>query len=158
MSRRSNTSLYESDPHAWFFDQARLLRSGRVREADLPNIAEELETLGRSEAKELRSSLRLILAHLLKWQLQPERRSRSWVATIERERVNAESSLDENPSLRAKLDELFAGAWKGARRDAAAEMEMRARDLPERSPFTVAEVLEPEWLPEDADADGTGAA
>ena len=75
-------TLYDVDPHAWYFEQAALLRAGRVAEADLAHIAEELEDLGRSEAKELRSGLLMICNHLLKWRHQPKKRSKSWANTI----------------------------------------------------------------------------
>ena len=109
---------YDEDLHRWSFEQAQLLRDGRFDALDLANIAEELDTLGRSEAAALRSSLRLIVLHLLKLTHQPERASRSWRSTVVRERNNAARRLAENPSLKAKLPTLFADAYEmaGARR------------------------------------------
>ena len=141
-------SLYDTDPHAWYVEQAALLRAGRVAEADLAHIAEELEDLGRSEAKELRSSLRLICSHLLKWQFQPEKRSDSWGNTVERERDNAALSLKENPSLKPKMEELFQTAYSLARREAARETRMQLATFPQLPPFSVTDALQPGYLPE----------
>jgi hypothetical protein len=109
---KAKDSLYDTDPHAWYWAQAKKLRDGKAAEADLLHIAEELEDMGRSEAKELRSSLRLILSHLLKWQHQPAKRSDSWRDTIDHERDHAALSLEDSPSLQAKLPELFAKAYQ----------------------------------------------
>lgn len=146
-SGEQDIPLYDRDPHAWYFRQAALLRAGRVADADLDHIAEELEDLGRGEARELRSSLRLICCHLLKWRCQPEKRSRSWLNTIERERDNAALSLEENPSLKPKLEEIFATAYRLARREAARETGLPLADFPETPPFTPTEVLQPDHLP-----------
>jgi len=144
-----DAALYEQDPHAWYFRQAALLRAGRVAEADVIHIAEELEDLGRSEAKELRSSLQLICSHLLKWQRQPEKRSKSWTDTVERERDNAALSLEENPSLKTKLPELFTKAFMLARREAARETGLPLHVFPAEPPFSLDDVLTPDWLPPD---------
>lgn len=126
--------------YRWSHEQARLLRSGRVDAADLATIAEELETSGRSEAAALRSSLRLIILHLLKLTVQPERASRSWRSTIVRERNKAERTLQENPSLKAKLPTLFAEAYEDGRREAIAETGFDAASFPEEPGMTVEQV------------------
>ena len=141
-------SLYETDPHAWCFEQAALLRAGRISEADLANIAEELEDLGRSEAKELRSSLRLICSHLLKWEFQPDKRSHSWADTIERGRDNAALILKENPSLKPKLEELFQTAYGLARREATRETRLPPTVFPENPPFSIGEALQSGHFPD----------
>jgi len=142
-----DSTLYERDPHAWYFRQAALLRAGRIAEADVIHIAEELEDLGRSEAKELRSSLRLICSHLLKWQRQPEKRSRSWMNTIERERRNAALSLRENPSLKSKVAGLFVDAYELARWEASEDTNLPVEVFPAEPPFTLDEVRQRGWLP-----------
>ncbi len=144
---KAKDSLYESDPHAWYVAQAKLLRDGKVADADLVHIAEELEDMGRSEAKELRSSLRLILSHLLKWQYQSAKRSDSWRDTIDRERDHAALCLDDSPSLRTKLPELFAKAYELGRKEAARETKLPLATFPELPPYSVEQTLDPDYLP-----------
>src|SRR5919202_6902969 len=90
-------SLYESDFYSWALEQGALLREGRFAELDLENLIDEVEALARGEARELRHRYETLLAHLLKWEFQPERRSPSWEVTIGRERGDVAEHLDENP-------------------------------------------------------------
>ncbi|MBP2292268.1 DUF29 domain-containing protein [Azospirillum rugosum] len=143
-----NAAAYEDDFYGWTQEQAGLLRAGKLSEVDVENLAEEIESMGRSEADRLRSCLRLILLHLLKWQEQPERRSRSWRNTIQRERDNAALALEENPSLAPKLPVLFDKAYQLARREAARETDLPADRFPEGNPFTLDQTLSPDF-PED---------
>ena len=100
----------EDDFSAWCYEQAALLRQKRFAEADLPNIVEELESMGNEQRHALRSSYRLVIAHLLKWQFQPEYRSRSWEVTIVRERTNIKDRERANRSL-AKKAVFTSGEW-----------------------------------------------
>ena len=65
---------YETDVVAWASEQARLIRAGRFDLVDREHIAEEIEDVGKSEQRELATRMAVLLAHLLKWQHQPERR------------------------------------------------------------------------------------
>lgn len=145
---RKPLPLYETDGHAWYLEQARLLREGRLAEADLAHIAEELEDMGRAERHKLYASLRLILSHLLTWAHQPQRRSRSWTITIVRERLNLARRLEENPSLRPTLDAELRRAYADARKEAAAQTGLPAATFPEDCPFTLEEVTRDGWMPE----------
>lgn len=143
-----NTAAYDEDFYGWTREQAGLLRAGKLSDIDIDNLAEEIESMGRSEADKLRSCLRLILLHLLKWREQPERRSKSWRNTIQRERDNAALVLEENPSLEPKLPALFAKAYDLARREAARETDLPPDRFPEDPPFTLVQTLDPAF-PED---------
>lgn len=140
--------LYEHDFYTWALRQAELVRGHRFAELDLENVAEELESLGKEQAHRLQSSFRVLLLHLLKWRHQPQRRSRSWRGTIVRERTNVEEILGGNPGLKLRCAELFAAAYRGARKEAAAETGLPIATFPEASPFTVSEVLDDEFWPE----------
>jgi hypothetical protein len=96
---------YETDVVAWASEQARLIRAGQFDALDLEHIAEEIEDVGKSEQRELASRMAVLLAHLLKWQYQPERRGASWENTIRAQRKEISYGLDEAPSLRTKLAE-----------------------------------------------------
>ena len=94
-----------------------------------------------------RSSLRLILSHLLKWQYQPAKRSDSWRDTIDRERDHAALCLDDSPSLRPKLPELFAKAYELARKEAARETKLPLATFPELPAYSVEQTLDSAYLP-----------
>lgn len=139
------SDLYDEDFTLWTEQQAALLRrraAGElVNDADLDwqNIAEEIESVGGNTRRELRNRMARLLQHLLKWQYQPEHRSRSWRSTIRTQRQEIEDLLSDNPSLRSKLPELFLGAYPRARTDALDETGLL--DLPQTSPFTIEQAL-----------------
>jgi hypothetical protein len=114
----SNSSNYETDFHAWAMEQAGLLRAGRLADADIVNIAEEIESMGRSEKRELVSRLGVLLNHLLKWQCQPALRGNSWRLTIREQRRKIARHLRDDPSLRACLDSAIVDAFGDALLDA----------------------------------------
>ncbi len=64
------SALYDRDFFAWANEQAALLREGKLEEADLESIAEEIESMGKTEKRELISRLTVLLLHLLKWRYQ----------------------------------------------------------------------------------------
>jgi len=98
-------NAYESDVVAWANEQARLLRAGRFELLDIEHLAGKIEDVGKSEQRELASRMALLLAQLLKWQCQPERRGASWEKTIRAQRKEILYGLDKSPSLRPKLHE-----------------------------------------------------
>src|SRR5580692_6333313 len=106
-----SNSLYDTDFYAWANEQAALLRSGRLTEADIENIAEEIESMGRSEKRELVNQLSVLLLHLLKWRYQPLPQSKSWQTAIEQQRLHLTEHLADNPSLTSRLDEVIPIAY-----------------------------------------------
>lgn len=144
-----SNSLYEQDFYAWATEQAALLRAGRLADADVANIAEEIESLGRGERRELTNRLAVLLAHLLKWHAQPERRGRSWLLSVREQRRQVERLMNENPSLRPVLPEIMDDAYGDAVLMAAREMERAPESLPPASPWTYEQALTEElaWEP-----------
>lgn len=112
---------YEKDGYGWAMEQGRLLRARQSDLIDWDNIAEEIESMGRSERGRYRSHLVQVLMHMLKWEVQPERRGMSWWLSIVNNRDEATEVLEDNPSLKPLLDEIHAAAMKTARRKAALE-------------------------------------
>jgi hypothetical protein len=138
---------YREDFHAWALANAALLRSGRWPELDVEHIAEELEDMGASKERELESRLGILLAHLLKWVYQPERRSNSWIATIREQRRRIERLLRKNPSLHSSFEEVFDDAYGDARLIAMRETGLNDRIFPEICPFLAEEVLAEDFWP-----------
>ena len=106
-------SDYDADVYAWSQRQGALLRrlaaGERVNDADLdwPNIAEEIETVGRSERGAIISKIATIIEHLIKLQASQAVDPRAgWRATIRRSRVELEKMFSDNPSLRPLTDKL----------------------------------------------------
>lgn len=147
---RRSEALHGQDFYTWCMDQAAHLREGRLSRIDALTLAEEIESLGNEQENALESSLRMVLLHLLKWRHQPRRRSRAWAGTIVRERGNYERRLRKNPGLKPRQEEPFQEACRRARREAAAETGLPLSQLPEICPFTLAEALDDDFLPEPA--------
>lgn len=150
------SALYEQDFYSWCLDQATALRSAahlRINTAvpvDWEHLAEEIEDLGRSRARELRSRYTILLLHLLKWLYQPEARSRSWQATIAEQRDELQQVLAENPGLKPGRAESFASAYASARKRAAIETGLDPVIFPEACPFTIEEAQDDAFWPEPA--------
>jgi len=143
-----NAAAYDKDFYAWTFEQARLLRSGELAEIDAENLAEEIESMGRRDRHELESRMTVLLAHLLKWQAQPENRSTSWSGTIREQRRQIARKLRDSPSLRPVLNEVLAEIYVDAREDAAEETGVSETDFPAECPFTIGEVLSRSFRPD----------
>jgi hypothetical protein len=143
-----NSARYEDDVIAWSAEQARFLREGRLDLLDIAHLAEEIEDVGKSEYRELSNRMAVLLAHLLKWRLQPGRRGASWRITIRNQRRGIARRLAETPSLRAKLaqSDWWAGVWDDTIARVAEETGLS--DFPETCPWDSGEILNPEWLPE----------
>lgn len=137
--------LYDQDFYAWTQEQAALLQTGNVSGLDTEHLAEEVEDMGRSVRRELRSHLVGWLVPL-KWTYQPEKRSRSWTLTLVEQRLQIESVLTENPTLRLQLPSLLQDAYKVARVRAARETDLPVEQFPETCMWTVEEVLKGEEL------------
>lgn len=131
---------YETDFYLWSCEQAELLRQRRFAEIDLSNIVEEIESLGRSDRRALISAYRVLIQHLLKWQFQPAKRSKSWESTIREQRDQIEMLEGESPSLAEKADELIALAYPQAWKDAAYETGLPAEKMPKTCPYRAADI------------------
>lgn len=144
----SATTAYEQDFYAWTQEQALKLRTRRLKELDVENIAEELESMGRSERQTLISRLTVLLAHLLKWRFQPQRRGKSWRASIKEQRLKLAEHLDDNPSLRAILDEAVIKAYRYGVLDVVKQTPFDETDLPDTCPFTLEQIFDENYWPD----------
>jgi hypothetical protein len=144
----AKTSLRDRDFYAWSLEQAALLRGGRVAEADLEAIAEEIESMGKTEKRELVSRLTVLLMHLLKWRHQRSHRGKLWRLSIANARDDIADHLEDNPSLKTMLDSAMEQAYRGARWKAAIETEFDEDDFPARCPWSLAEAMDPGFWPD----------
>ncbi len=141
-------SLYDRDYYTWTLEQARALREQRTSGLDWANLAEEVEDLGKSERRELQNRLEVLLAHLLKWQFQPKRRSRSWSATIAVQRVKIRQLLDQNPGLKPSIPTLLAQAYEPARIEVTSRLSPTVQPQPPKScPWTFEQVMDDQFRP-----------
>jgi Domain of unknown function DUF29 len=151
MSAGSNTSplsLYERDYYTWALEQARALHKRQVEELDWDNLAEEVEDLARRDARSLRSQLARLLAHLLKWQVQPTRRTNSWRASIQGARNEIRELLEESSGLKARLPELSEKAYGAAVTLAVEATNLDESRFPASSPWTFEQAMEEDFWPE----------
>jgi hypothetical protein len=143
--------LYESDFYRWATAQATAIRNKRLElEAlgiDWSNVAEELDTLGRSERGGLRSRLTILLLHLLKWLHQPMHQNPGWRRTIENQREAVGELLSQSPSLKHLLDRIIQSAYRDARGDAAVETGLSQDTFPTSCRWTAARILDADLLP-----------
>lgn len=140
--------LYDRDFLLWTEQQSEFLKKGYWEKLDIENLVEELETLGRSEQKELGSYLQVLLMHLLKCQYQPEKRTKSWDNTIANCRDKIQDCLEDTPSLKRFLEdsEWVQKYYRRARRDAAKETEKPMENFPLEMPFAIAQILDSSFL------------
>lgn len=138
---------YDHDFYAWTQHQAAVLRKGAYHELDAENLAEEIESLGRRDRRELGSRLQVLMMHLLKWAHQPEGRSSSWRRTIRTQRLEIEDLLADSPSLRPRVQTLTAQRYTRGIQDAADETGLPQTAFPPQCPWTADEILDENFWP-----------
>ena len=143
-----NRISYDADFYGWANEQAAMLREGRLAEADTANIADEIESIGRSEKRDLVSRLAVLLTHLLKQRFQPGGRGSSWSATIKLQRRALERHLADNPSLKPLLPAVIADAYRDALIRAADETKLGESAFPATSAWSFDEIMNPDFWPE----------
>lgn len=138
---------YDSDGYSWALEQAALLRARRFDLIDIENIAEEIESLGKSFADELYDHYERLLAHLLIWQFVPEQRSYGWMGKVRLERVKIVDHLQDNPGLKTRQAELFDEVYPQARLLAVIETDLPPEHFPEACPYSLEQAMDPEFWP-----------
>ena len=139
---------YKTDFFAWTQEQSTLIRAKRWSEIDVEHLAEEVEDMGKNERRSLESRLEILLMHLLKWQVQKDRRSNSWRRTIKDQRRRLEKLLSENPSLKVELLEFVEDVYPSAIVASANEAGLDDENFPVNCPYSVEQVLDSNYLPE----------
>ncbi len=148
--------LYEQDYTAWAHAQANLLRAGRFDALDVEHLLAELEDMGKSEQRSLESHLRVLLAHLLKWQYQypqlaerwKEFKGDSWHNTIVQQRNETLFLLEENPGIKRFWPEVVKKAYAKARKLAADESGLPIETFPRECPYSDEQILDKAFYPQ----------
>jgi Domain of unknown function DUF29 len=143
------SDLYDTDFYQWTKQQAAALVAGKASELDWANLAEEIESLGKSDRREIRNRLRVLIRHLLKWQYQPELRQsgRSWRRTIWTQRERLSDVLDDSPSLRRQMPELIAMDYDRILEKTSDETGLPLSTFPAECPWTAEQILDDNFLP-----------
>ncbi len=142
------TTLYDEDFHVWIAKTAFLLRQKRFAEIDIEHLAEELEDMGKRERRSLKSHIRNVTLHLLKWQHQPDKRSPSWRQSIRNGRIEIHELLDDSPSLANLVEQILDDIYPATRADTIDETGLGEDTFPRQCPFTAEQVLDAEFWPQ----------
>lgn len=140
-------TAYDTDFYAWTQEQAQLLRDQAWNQLDLPNLIEEIESLGKQQRQELRNRLSVLIGHLLKWEYQPECRSRSWLSTLRIQRIEVADLLSDNPSLKAYLQEALERSYLKASELASNETNLPKKVFPRECPYALEQILDEQFYP-----------
>ncbi|ARI79683.1 DUF29 domain-containing protein [Microcystis sp. LEGE 00066] len=141
-------NLYKKDYYPWIDKTIFLLENHQFSELDLENLIEEIKSISISQQKALKSNLSVILWHLLKYLQEPEKQTRSWALNLFEHRERIEEDLENSPSLKSFLtEENFKKCYNKARKKAAIETGINLDKFPNDCPFTLAEALDFEFIP-----------
>ena len=136
-----NYPAYDADYAAWLHAQIEALREGRFDRLDLANLIDEVKSLGNSDFLRFESALKVVLVHLLKWDIQTDHRTRSWADSIIEHRARVEDELDRSPSYRGRVDEALGRAYRRARAKAHKETKLPRRSFPEPCPYSWDDIM-----------------
>jgi hypothetical protein len=145
-------TTYDTDFYAWTQAQAAALRAKKWLALDVDNLAEEIESLGRSDRRAITHQLERLLLHLLKWVYQPDqraRRGRGWRGSVRQARTAIADLLEESPSLRDYPAQRVALAYRRARQQSAIQTGLPLATFPETCPWSSAQLLDEDFWPED---------
>jgi hypothetical protein len=146
----TNADLYEQDFFRWTQTTAALIREGKWYAVDAESVAEELESLGKRDRRELESRIEVLTMHLLKWRYQPEGRehSHSWYDTILEQRGQIQRLLDDSPSLRPQTATVLVQRYSRGRRRAIGDTQLPETRFPRTCPWTIEQLLDDDFWPE----------
>jgi hypothetical protein len=140
---------YDTDFYEWCLETAALIRDRRFDEIDLEHVAEEIEDMGKRDKREVGSRLTVLIMHLLKWQMQPERKDKSsWRETIEEQRLQLNLVLRDSPSLVRIARHEIPSVYPSAVKKAARETRLTPGLFPKTCPYTAEQILNDDFFPE----------
>lgn len=142
------TTLYETDFNLWIEQTVNQLKNGQIQDLDLENLIEEIESMGRSDKREIKTRLIVLIMHLLKWKYQPKKQTTSWIATINEQRRQIKVVLKDSPSLKPYIQNEIDDCYQDARKDAEKETKLSIEIFPLECPFTQEQILDPDYFPQ----------
>jgi hypothetical protein len=140
--------IYEQDFNIWLEKTANLLKEGKFEELDLENLIEEIEDMGKNNKRELESRLIVLVMHLLKWKYQPQKKSKSWLKTINEQRIQLKILLKYNPSLKPFITTIIDECYQDARKNASKETNLSLMTFPVDNPLSIEQILDRDFFPE----------
>lgn len=146
----SLAAVYLEDETAWLEAMAALVRLRDLEALDLENLGEYLTDMAQRDRREVKSRLVVLLVHLLKWEFQPERRSRSWRSTVLNQRQEL-ADLAGRGVLRAHAEAVLPAAYANAVELASAETGLPEVSFPTGCAYSVEQLFAID-LPEGEDA------
>ena len=138
---------YEQDFYSWIYRNIELLKQRKFSELDIDILIDELESMAKRDRRELFSHLMVLIAHLLKWQFQPEQRNGSWRGSIREQRIKIKKQLQESPSLKNQLVEGIKASYPDALQVAMDETGLSAGIFPNVCAYSVEEILDESFYP-----------
>ena len=132
---------YEDDVYTWLQEQIALLRAGKIADIDADNIAEELSDVASAIRDQFESAIAVLTQHLLKWEHQPERRSRSWMASVAEQRRRITKLLRRHPGLKGTLAEAIEEGYADGRDRASGETNLPVKVFPAVCPYTFDDLM-----------------
>lgn len=146
----TNKQLYEQDFYLWIQTTVKFLREGKLEQLDIENLTEEIDSMGRSEKKELKTRLIVLIEHLLKlqyWTEEKDYNARVWRNTVVEQRRQIAYTLADSPSLKSVLNDIFLDCYTDARNDTIRKYQLPYELFPEESPFSLVDVLNADFIP-----------
>lgn len=139
--------LHEQDFYLWTEQTAHLLKTEQWQEIDLENLIYEIKSMGSNDQHALKSNLRIVLLHLLKWQFQPAYRSNSWLSSMIEHRQQIEELLEKSLSLKPYLEEVFGKVYIKAVKGAEKQTGLPSTLFPTDCPYSLQQVLDVDFIP-----------
>lgn len=137
-------SLRDEDFYSWCKKNAEVLRRGQMIDTDLDylDLAEELDFMSASVEREVKNRLAIIIAHLLKIKFEPQRKSRSWLLTIDEQRDETKITIKKNPGIKHKLDRIYLEAYNSSKYIFQRDTLIDKKELPEECPYSLENLLD----------------
>ncbi|BBC23201.1 DUF29 domain-containing protein [Pseudanabaena sp. ABRG5-3] len=136
------TNLYTTDFYGWTQEQVNLLRLRKLDSIDINNLIEEIESLGKQQQQELKNRFGVLIGHLLKWQYQPNRRSKNWKYTIQEQRLQIIDLIEQNPSLKSYREEAISKAYQLGLFLVGRETPINPKTLPKQCPYSFEQIMD----------------